>query len=146
MIKRIVVPVDFSEVSCRAARFAVNELAPQLGAEVVFVAVLDVGDLRVAMKAGLHGFDTDEELHRKVREWIEEQFEKIESGDESVKAQRDVRRGVPEREIVEAIREHEADLVVMGSTGITRRIPIGSKTEYVIRHVELPLLLIHGKE
>jgi nucleotide-binding universal stress UspA family protein len=146
MIKRIVVPVDFSEVSIRAARFAVNELAPQLDAVVVFVAVLDVGDLRVAMKAGLHGFDTDEELHQKVSEWIEEQFSKIESGDESVKAQRDIRRGVPEREIVEAIREHEADLVVMGSTGITRRIPIGSKTEYVIRHVELPLLLIHGKE
>ncbi len=146
MIKRIVVPVDFSEVSSRAARFTVNELAPQLGAEVVFVAVLEVGDLRVAMSAGLHGFDTDEELHEKVREWIEEQFQKIESDDGSVKAQRDIRRGLPEREIVEAIREHEADLVVMGSTGITRRIPIGSKTEYVIRHVELPLLLIHGKE
>ena len=64
MIKRIVVPVDFSEVSIRAARFTVNELAPQLGAQVVFVVVLEVGDLRVAMSAGLHGFDTDEELRR----------------------------------------------------------------------------------
>ena len=144
MIKRIVVPVDFSEVSCRAARFAVNELAPQLDAHVVFVAVLEVGDLRVAMSAGLHGFDTDEELRTKVRDWVEEQFQRIESADGSIKAQRDVRRGIPEREIIEAIREHEADMVVMGSSGIGSRLPIGSKTEFVIRHSQIPVLVIHA--
>ena len=145
MIKRIVVPVDFSDVSRRAARFAVNELAPQLGADVVFVAVLEVGDLRVAMSAGLHGFDTDEELRQKVREWVEEQFQLIESDDGSIKAQRDIRRGMPEREIIEAIREHEADMVVMGSTGIARRTPLGSKTQSVIRHSQIPVLVIHAE-
>jgi len=145
MIKRIVVPVDFSEVSCRAARFAVNELAPQLDAHVVFVAVLEVGDLRVAMSAGLHGFDTDEELRKKVRDWVEEQFQRIESADGAIKAQRDVRRGIPEREIIEAIREHEADMVVMGSSGIGSRLPIGSKTELVIKHSQVPVLVIHGE-
>ena len=145
MIKRIVVPVDFSDVSRRAARFAVNELAPQLGADVVFVAVLEVGDLRVAMSAGLHGFDTDEELRQKVREWVEEQFQLIESDNGSIKAQRDIRRGIPEREIIEAIREHEADMVVMGSTGIARRTPLGSKTQSVIRHSQIPVLVIHAE-
>jgi nucleotide-binding universal stress UspA family protein len=146
MIERIVVPVDFSDASCRAARYAVEELAPQLRAEVIFVTVLEVSDLRVAMSAGLHGFENDDELHQQVQDWVEEQFSKIESAEDSVKARRDVRRGMPEHEIVEAIHEHRASMVVMGAAGIARRIPIGSKAEYVLRHVDLPLVLIRAKE
>ncbi len=146
MIKRIVVPVDFSPASIKAARYAVTELAPQLQAEVTFVSVLEVSDLRVAMSAGLHGFETDEDVRRQVHEWIEQQFAKIESASDAVKATRDVRRGDPNREILEAIHEHRADLVVMGSHGITRRIPLGSKAEYVLRHVDTPVLLIHDSQ
>ena len=142
MIKRIVVPVDFSKASRRAARYAVEELAPQLGAEVVFVTVLEVSDLRVAMSAGLHGFETDEDVHRQVQEWIEKQFASLESSSDAVKAKRDVRRGDPEREIAEAVLEHKADIVVMGAVGIARRIPIGSKAEALLRHIDVPLLLI----
>lgn len=136
MIRRIVVPIDFSEASTRAAHYAATELAP-LGAEVVLVTVLEVSDLRVAMKAGLHGFDNDDELREQVEQWLEEQFAKFPAA-----TRREVRRGIVEREIVEAIREHEADLVVMGAVGIARRIPIGSKAEYVLRHVDVPLLLV----
>jgi nucleotide-binding universal stress UspA family protein len=136
MIRRIVVPIDFSEASTRAAHYAVSELAP-LGAEVVLVTVLEVSDLRVAMHAGLHGFDNDDELHEQVVEWLEEQFERL-----PATARREIRRGIVEREIVEAIHDHDADLVVMGAAGIARRIPIGSKAEYVLRHVDVPLLLV----
>jgi len=147
MIKRVVVPVDFSEASIRGARYAVDELAPQLGAEVIFVTVLELTDLRVAMSAGLHGFENDEELHRQVETWIEDQFRKIESASQtSVRAKRDIRRsGLPEREIVEAIREHQADLIVMGSVGVAKRIPFGSKAEYVIRHIDVPVVLLRPK-
>jgi nucleotide-binding universal stress UspA family protein len=146
MIKRIVVPVDFSENSKRAARYAVEELAPQLGASVVFVTVLEVSDLRVAMSHGLHGFETDEDVHRLVRAWVEEQFAALETGQGSVKATRDVRRGLPEREIVEAIHQHSADLVVMGAHGIGGRNPIGTKAEHVLAQGNVPLLLLGGAE
>lgn len=146
MIERIVVPVDFSAASCRAARYAVEELAPQLRAEVVFVTVLEASDLRVAMSAGLHGFETDEELRRQIDDWIEEQFRRIESAQDAVKARRDVRRGLPEREIVEAIVEHKAGMVVMGAAGIARRLPLGSKSEYVLRHVDVPVVLLRAKD
>jgi nucleotide-binding universal stress UspA family protein len=146
MIERIVVPVDFSEASCRAARYAVEQLAPPFGAEVIFVSVLEPSDLRVAMSAGLHGFDTDEDLRKQVHDWIEEQFRRIESSGDAVKARRDLRRGLPEREIVEAIHEHHADLVVMGAAGIGKRLPMGSKPEYILRHVDVPLLLIRAHE
>ncbi|HUP62547.1 MAG TPA: universal stress protein [Thermoanaerobaculia bacterium] len=54
--------------------------------------------------------------------------------------------GEPNREILEAIHEHKADLVVMGSHGITRRIPIGSKAEYVLRHTDTLVLLIRDAQ
>lgn len=146
MIKKILVPVDFSPNSIRAARYTIEELAPQLGADVTFVTVLDVGDLRVAMSAGLHGFENDDDVKRQVREWIEGQFAKIESAADSVKAKRDVRRGLPEREIMEAVQEHAPDLIVMGMHGIGRRDPIGSKAEHVIRHTHVPLMLIGDRE
>lgn len=141
MIERIVCPVDFSDASCHAADYAVK-LAAELHASVVFVTVLDVGDLRVAMKAGLHGFDTDEEMRREVREWIDEQYAKVERDSGSVTTSRDVRRGIPDQEILEAIREHKADLVVMGSSGIAHRFPIGSSTEYLLRHSDVPVLVL----
>jgi nucleotide-binding universal stress UspA family protein len=142
MIKRIIIPVDFSENSCRAAKYAVEELAPALGAEVVFVSVLEVSDLRVAMSHGLHGFETDEDVKRMVNDWIEEQFAKIESSAGNVKATRDIRRGLPEREILEAIKEHRGDLVVMGAHGMSHRNPIGGKSEYILAHSEVPLMLM----
>ena len=142
MIKRLLVPVDFSDVARRAASYAVEELAPQLGAEVVFVTVLEVSDLRVAMSAGLHGFDNDADLQNQIQKWIESQFKKIESGDAKVATKRDIRRGIPEHEIVEAIGEHAPDLVVMGSVGISKRFPLGSKAEHVLRQVDVPVVLI----
>lgn len=142
MIKQILVGIDFSPESVRAARYAATELARQLQAEVTFVAVLEPSDLRVAIGAGLHGFETDEDVRRQVRDWIEEQFREIESPENAVTAKRDLRRGHPEQELLEAIREHAADIVVMGARGMGQRDPIGGKAEYVLRHAKVPLLLV----
>ncbi len=146
MIKRILVPVDFSDTSRRAAHYAVAELAPQLGAEVIFVTVLEASDLRIAMRAGLHGFDTDEEVHRQVHDWVEAQFAKLDTGAGPVKPRRDVRHGLPDHEIVAAIREHKPDLIVMGAAGIGKRDPIGRRTENLIRHVDVPVMLIRDRQ
>jgi nucleotide-binding universal stress UspA family protein len=139
MIRRVVVPIDFSAAACAAAHYATTELAP-IGAEIVLVTVLETSDLRIAMNAGLHGFENDDQLHAKVEQWLAEQFAKVPGT-----ARRDVRRGIVERELVEAVQEHHADLVVMGAVGIAKRFPMGSKAEYVLRHVDVPLLLVKAK-
>jgi nucleotide-binding universal stress UspA family protein len=144
MIKRILCPVDFSDASCAAAEYAMNELAPQLGAEIVWTTVLETSDIRVALDAGLYGFESDEDLHRKVEEWIEQQFARIDHGG-SVPTKRDIRRGMPEREIVESIQEHAPQLIVMGSNGIAKRIPVGSKTEHVLRHTDVPVVVLKAR-
>lgn len=140
MIKRILLPVDFSKTSQRAAKWGL-ELASQLAAEALVVIVLDVGDLRVAMDAGLHGFENDEDVKRQVQTWIDAEYAKIvPPGTHNVR--REVRRGIVEKEIIETVAQYEPQLIVMGSVGITSRLPVGSKTEYVIRHSEVPVTVI----
>jgi nucleotide-binding universal stress UspA family protein len=140
MIKRILISVDFSETSNRAARWAI-ELADQVAGEALIVTILDVGDLRVAMNAGLHGFENDEEMRKQVREWIERKYsELVPAGAKNVR--HDVRRGRVENELVDAIRQYNADLVVMGSTGMGKRLPLGSKTEYIMRHSNVPMVVV----
>ncbi len=140
MIKRILIPVDFSKASHEAARWGID-LANQLAAEVLVLSVLDVGDLRVAMKEGLHGFETDEDVRRQVHEWVEAQYAKIiPAGAKNVR--RDLRRGMVDHELKNAIAQYEPDLIVMGSVGITRRLPLGSKTEFVMRHSKVPVVII----
>lgn len=140
MIKRILIPVDFSETSRRAAKWAIDFTA-QIEGEALAVTVLDVGDLRVAMGAGLHGFETDEDVKRQVNEWVESEYAKIiPKGTRNVR--RDLRRGVVEREIIAAVEQYEPDLIVMGSEGLARHLPLGSKTEYVIRHCTVPVVVM----
>ncbi len=142
-IKRILIAVDFSEDSRKAAIWGI-ELAELLGAEVLVVTVLDVGDLRVAMDAGLHGFETQDEVKRQVQKWIDTQYDKIiPAGATNVR--REIRRGIVEKEIVAAIRNCDADLVVMGSRGLGRRGPIGGKAKYVLEHSKIPIVFTHGQ-
>jgi universal stress protein A len=140
MIERILIPVDFSPTSRKAAKWGID-LAGQLKVEALIVSVLEVGDLRVAMNAGLHGFETDDDVKRQVDEWVSAQYAQIiPKGARNVRT--DIRRGISEQQIVEAIKQYRASLVVMGSSGVTRRIPLGSKTEHVMRHCDVPVVVI----
>ena len=105
------------------------------------MTVLDVGDLRAALKAGLDEFRSDDDARRRLQLWIRERYALIRLP-KGVQSSRVVRRGIVEQEIVKAIRSDRPQLVVMGSRGLARRIPIGSRTEYVIRHAGVPVVVV----
>jgi len=138
VIQRILVPVDFSLESRRAVSFGL-ELAKQLGADVRFVNVLDVGDLRAAIKAGLSDFKDDADVHRRLEEWNEQEYRSLNLPDG---VSRMTLRGMVTDSIVAAIASFDAHLVVMGSAGMGRRIPMGSKTEDVIRRSRVPVVVV----
>jgi nucleotide-binding universal stress UspA family protein len=50
-------------------------------------------------------------LQRQVRGWIGEEFDKI-TATAGVEVQREVRRGVPEHEILKSVRRYKPDLIV----------------------------------
>jgi nucleotide-binding universal stress UspA family protein len=140
MIKRIMVAIDFSQEARRAAAWAI-ELGKQLDAEVVAVTVLDVSDLRVAMEAGLHGFETQEDVKRQVHDWIDLQYAKI-IPPKAKSIRRETRRGIVEQELAEAVKELNADLIVLGPSGIGKRLPLGSKARYLLQHCKVPIALV----
>ena len=143
MVKRILIPVDFSDASQRAAHWGID-LAQQLAGEALILTVLDVRDLRVAMNAGLHGFETDADVKRQVQTWIDEQYSRmIPVGAKNVR--REIRRGMVDRELAAAIREYQPDLIVVGSAGLGRRAPMGGKTEHLIAHSDVPVVVIRAR-
>jgi len=144
IVRRILVPLDFSAASLRAASFACA-LARQLGAEVLCTTVVDVLDLHIAMRAGLPDFETNADLQRQVRGWIDREFEKL-TATAGLDVQLEVRRGIPEQEILKAVRRYKPDLIVMGSIGIARRLPLGSRTRAVMRGTFVPVLVVRPAE
>lgn len=140
VVRRILAPVDFSAASLRAASFAFA-LARQLGAEVRCTTVIDVLDLHIAVRAGLPEFETNADLKRQVRDWIHKEFAAL-TATTDVNVQLEVRRGIPEDEILKAARRYKPDLIVMGSNGIARRLPLGSRTRAVMRGTLVPVLIV----
>ncbi|HSP17226.1 MAG TPA: universal stress protein [Thermoanaerobaculia bacterium] len=137
--QRILVPMDFS-ASARAATVVAGNLARQLDAAIRFVTVLDVSDLRVALKARLDRFATTADLHREVEEWVEKQYASLTVPD-GVTSTRTIRRGFADQEILAEIAKYRPQLVVMGSSGLARRLPIGSKTAEVLRRSSVPVVV-----
>ncbi|WP_435101658.1 universal stress protein [Halarchaeum sp. P4] len=60
----------------------------------------------------------------------------------------EVRHGTPADEILAYVAEHDVDLVVMGTHGRTgpERAVLGSTTERVLRHADVPVLVVRATE
>jgi nucleotide-binding universal stress UspA family protein len=146
-IRRILVPIDFSEASRAAFDYAI-ELARSVGASVDVLHVWEVPTflapgsavvvgasgtslvemVRTAAEDGLEKFVTDAAARgAKVNEWRAEP-------------------GSPAFAITEAARTAEYDLIVIGThgrTGLSRAL-IGSVAERVVRHAPCPVLTVRS--
>src|SRR5918998_2777849 len=137
--ERILLPTDGSEDAIRAAE-AASDLARRSGAELHVVHVWH--DVR--------GFAHDfvkRELRRQGQEILDEQIEKIKaSGGEVAKAY--LRSGRTSNEVIALCKEIDAGLLVVGSRGLgtVRRILMGSQSEEIVHHSQVPVLVLTGAE
>jgi nucleotide-binding universal stress UspA family protein len=137
--ERILLPTDGSEDSIRAAE-AAADLAKKSGAELHVVHVWH--DVR--------GFAHDfvkRELRRQGQEILDEQVEKIRaSGGEVTKAY--LRKGRTSNEVIALCKEIDAGLLVVGSRGLgtVRRLLMGSQSEEIVHHAQVPVLVLTGAE
>jgi nucleotide-binding universal stress UspA family protein len=136
---RILLSTDGSQDAVRAAE-AASDLAKRSGAELHVVHVWH--DVR--------GFAHDfvkKELRRQGQEILDEQLERIRaSGGEVTKAY--LRRGRTSNEVIALCKEIDADLLVVGSRGLgtVQRILMGSQSEEIVHHAQVPVLVIRGAE
>jgi nucleotide-binding universal stress UspA family protein len=142
-LRKILVPVDFSECSRKALEYAVP-FARQFGAEVDLLFVVQpyypVSDM-VPVDV--------EAIEVRMRETGEQELAALKkSMDPDLKVATVVRIGNPHVEIVRAAKELEADLIILsthGRTGLSH-VVMGSTTERVVRHAGCPVLVLREQE
>jgi nucleotide-binding universal stress UspA family protein len=142
-LRRILVPVDFSQHSQTALAFAAA-LAERFGAELVLLHV--VQDLALFLPEADTGMPVvmppTEQMTAAVREGLTRFLR--DNRLEGRKVCEEVREGPPHAEIVAYAAENAIDLIVMGTHGRTglSHMLLGSVTERVVRTAPCPVLTV----
>ena len=135
----ILCPVDYSEASASALRYA-SVVARHFVTRLIVLAVEDPL-LTTALELDTGTRWTPEISERELRSFVAEVF----SHDPPALAlcEFDVAVGKPATEILRVARERSCDLIVIGSHGATgaRRLFFGSTTERVLRETTVPVLV-----
>jgi nucleotide-binding universal stress UspA family protein len=135
---RILVGTDGSACSRQAARHA-TYLAKILGAELYALNAIDV---ERTFHIGVHFGEAIEELERLGREALQEVNEI--AAEKGIRCVEMLVRGRPHKAIIEAAEEIGADLIVVGSVGMTsvEMVLLGSESQKVLYYSKLPVLLV----
>lgn len=156
-IQRLLVPVDYSECSRFACRFAIK-IACKLGAEIKLFhtyyspafdlielagAVQTQSQLREEVTINLEESEkeTMESFLKGLRDYV------IECGIQAVRLSYEISPGVPEDEILRFSESYQPDLVIMGTRGKGTGVGsiMGSVTASVINRIAFPILAIPEK-
>ena len=144
-IQNILVPVDFSACSKKAVQYALA-LAEQHEARLTLIYVVPPPSYPTGEFGGLEYGN----LLVDMRVAGEKQLTTMaidEIGD-AAPCETIVRSGAPAREIVEAARELNTDIIVISTHGHTgfKHILMGSVAEHVIRMAPCPVLVVRERE
>jgi nucleotide-binding universal stress UspA family protein len=142
-IRRILVPIDFSEHSQHALDEAIG-LAKRFGAEVHLIHCYQV------YPAGAVGFPYDvalpESYERAVREAATARLSdwREKTSAQGVRVEQHLRVDFPSHGIVDLAEKLAADLIVIGSRGLSgfKHVVLGSVAERTIRHAPCPVLTV----
>ncbi len=142
-IERILVPVDFSEHS-RTALAHATELARSYSARLQLLHVVQQ-PVYPYFYAPVPAMAPVEEIQG-IRERGMQALQKVleEAGDPKIEHEMAIIDGHPASEIVDFATEHESDLIVTATHGLTglERLLLGSTSEQIVRTSPLPVLLV----
>jgi nucleotide-binding universal stress UspA family protein len=148
-IKKIMVAVDFSEYSSKIADHA-GRLAQDLGAELVFVNVINQRDIDMVKNVTIHTDkisvkDYVDGLKEDRTEWMQNLLNEADCA--RIPNRFLIKKGVPFMALIETAKEENVDMVVMGTKGRGNisGILFGSQAEKMFRHCPVPLLSIRER-
>jgi nucleotide-binding universal stress UspA family protein len=138
--RHILAPTDFGESSLRAMRVAVD-LANRLGAHLTVVHVYEIPSYSYA-GSGFTAVDLLTPIEDAARKELERTLAEVRAKVPTATAV--LRRGVAWVEVLNAVEEANADLVVMGThgrRGLSRAL-LGSVAEKLVRSSPVPVLTV----
>lgn len=139
-MKKIIVPVDFSDHSEYALRIAAN-IAKKHKAELFLLHMLDISDQMISI--------TEATKRRELMFFMQlatKRFEEFIDRDymQGIKSTPVIKHFKVFEEVDNVAQEVDADLIVMGSRGASgvKGYFVGSNTEKVVRTSEIPVLVV----
>ena len=142
-IKRILVPIDFSDCATKALRYAVP-LAKQHGASLNLVHVISSAIHSYGEYGPIWTRPIESEL-----EVTKKALQKLaEAQIRNVPFNVDIRIGAPHLEITQFARSEQIDLIVIATHGYTgfKHVLLGSVAENVVRFAPCPVLVVKVQE
>ncbi|WP_289664895.1 universal stress protein [Flavobacterium panacagri] len=140
-MKRILVPTDFSEHAEDALKVAA-QIAKKNNSEIIILHMLELP--HQSNDAILGGISIPESMlfMKKANEMLDKVSEKPYL--DGIEVTEIVKMDKPIHGITQISKEHNIDLIVMGSHGSSgvEELLIGSNTEKVVRNSEIPVLVI----
>jgi universal stress protein A len=142
-IKQILVPIDFSECSSEALKYASN-LASDTGAQLTILHVDELLDATIPSIPPVEGGYFLEAAWDAERREVREMLVQTIPANANVKYEHQYLRGLPQHEILEFADRQPVDLIVMGSHGRRgiSRLLMGSVAEAVMRKANCPILVV----
>lgn len=142
--KRILVPIDFSEISMATLEHAVD-FAKTFDAEIDLLHSYQIPSIAMTP----YGMAYSSDLYQNVRLAASEQLQKVCDRVQSagVEATMHLSQDVPSAAIAEAARKLGSDLIIIGTRGLTglKHVVLGSVAERTVRTAPCPVLTLnHG--
>ncbi|NTU94010.1 MAG: universal stress protein [Chlorobiaceae bacterium] len=142
-IKSILCPLDFSNASKNAFRYAC-EFAKSMGSKIYLLHIVEPRPMAADMT--LTYIPVEEDLEKAAREDLEPLV--ADAKQQGVDIQADVMIGIPAEVILQQIVDFDVSLLIMGSHGKTglSRLLMGSVAEGVVRKAGVPVLIVKAEE
>jgi nucleotide-binding universal stress UspA family protein len=143
--KQALIPLDGSMVAEGVIPF-ILQIAGPLGLDVNLLRVVTPSPPAGAVEAGAVVLDNTDQLCAEAEAYLVAFATELRAN--GVRATMEVRRGEPVTEILAAVRDSKADVIVMtthGRTGLGRLL-FGSVAEAVVRRADVPVFLMRQTE
>jgi len=141
-MKRILVPVDFSEQAKCAVKTAAS-IAGKTGSEIYLLHIVDLPEGIIDPQSGADNSSPASILYMQK---IHERFEEIKNSPElkDLTVYEKVNFQKTFDGVIEESKKDNIDLIVMGSSGASglKEIIVGSNTEKVVRNSNVPVLVV----